>query len=290
MRKISKEAKIGIAFVVALGMLYFGISFLKGVNIFKPANRYYVSFDNVTDLTVSSPILINGYQIGLVHSMELDNENKKVIVAVNMNKGVKIPKGSVMKIDGGMLGGAKVVLESTNSQDFYSPGDTIQGTKASGMMDAVAGVLPQVSSLVPKIDSILTGLQTVVNHPGLINSLDNVDKMTSDLSQSTKYLSSLIVSLNKDVPVITSNFAKVSTNLSQQVNSMDLAASYRSIDSTLKNIQTLTDKLNSKDNSVGLLMNDRQLYDSLSTTLNNASLLLRDVKENPSRYINVKVF
>lgn len=290
MRKISKEAKIGIAFIIALGMLYFGISFLKGVNIFKPANRYYVSFDNVTDLTISSPILVNGYQVGLVHSMELDGESNKIIVAINMNKGVKISKGSVMKIDGGMLGGAKVILESTNSKDFHSIGDTIQGTKVSGMMDAVAGVLPQVSSLVPKIDSILTGLQIVVNHPGLTNSLDNVDKMTSDLSQSTKYLNSLIVSLNKDVPVITANFAKASTDLSQQVSSMDLAASYRSIDSTLKNVQALTDKLNSKDNSVGLLMNDRQLYDSLSTTLNNASLLLRDVKENPSRYINVKVF
>ncbi len=287
---MSKEIKIGIAFVIAIALLYFGISFLKGVNIFKPANTYYVSFDNVTDLTVSSPVVLKGYQIGLVHSMELDQKTKNIIVTINMNKGVKIPVGSTMKLEGGMLGGATVSLDSSNSTQYFSPGDTITGKRTSGLMDAVGGVLPQVSDLVPKIDSILVGLQAVVNHPALINSIGNVESITSDLTRSTRQLNNLIAALNKDVPVITSNFAHVSQDLSKQVNSIDLAASYRSIDSTLKNIQTLSERINSKDNSVGLLLNDRQLYDSLSTTLNNASLLLKDVKENPGRYINVKVF
>lgn len=92
---------------------------------------------------------------------------------------------------------------------------------------------------------------------------------------------------------MTNNMTAVSSDLAGvtgQLKSMDLASSYKSIDSTLKNVQDLSSKLNGKDSSLGLLLNDRALYDSLSVTMGNASLLLKDVKENPSRYINVKVF
>jgi len=290
-KKISKEVKIGIAFVFALFILYFGISFLKGVNIFKPSNSYQVAFDDVTDLTVSTPVILNGLQVGLVNSMHLDDSNKKVIVNINLNKGMKIPVGSELKIDGGMLGGAKVILIPDNTQtQYYTSDDIIPGKRATGMMESVSGLVPGVGNLLPKIDSILTGIQVLVANPALTSSLENVNGITADLKVSTQQLNQLMTVLNKDVPKITSNFANVSEDLSNKVNSIDLVGSFKSIDNTLKNIQTMTDKLNSKDNSVGLLLNDRQLYDSINSTLNNASLLLKDVKENPSRYINVKVF
>ena len=287
---ISREVKIGVAFIIALGILYFGISFLKGVNIFKPANSYYVAFDDVTDLTVSSPVFLKGFQIGLLYSMELDPQTNKVIAVLNLNKGIKIPKGSELRIDGSMLGGAKILLvPAENTGAFYTTEDTIPGKRPLGMMESVSGLIPQVSDLLPKIDSILTGLQTVVNHPGLTNSIDNADKITTELEKSTKQLSHLLAAVNNDVPKITSNLANASQNVSD-LTAKAKAIDLNSINVTLKNIQTLSERINSKDNSIGLLMNDRQLYDSITTTLNNASLLLKDVKENPSRYINVKVF
>jgi len=103
----------------------------------------------------------------------------------------------------------------------------------------------------------------------------------------------MMSSLNKDVPAITGNLSKMSndlTNVSGKLSNLDIEATYQAVDSTMKNIQNLSSKINSKDNSIGLLLNDRQLYDSICGTINNASLLLKDVKENPSRYINIKVF
>lgn len=292
----SKEVKIGIGFVVALFLLYTGINFLKGINIFKPANSYTVIFDDVTGLTLSSPVILNGYQVGLVYSMELDQkEDNKVAVVLNLDKGVKITKGSKIKLDVSLMGSATVVIDKNpETQELYTSSDRIPGIRQLGMMESMSQtVLPQVGNLIPKIDSILSGVQLLVTNPALAQSLQNVNVITSELTTASKQLNQMMTVMNKDIPKLANNMTTVSSDLAQvsgQFKTMDFQKSYQSIDSTLQNIQTLTNKLNSKDNSVGLLMNDRQLYDSLVSTMGNASLLLKDVKENPSKYINVKVF
>lgn len=295
-KMFSKEVKIGIGFVVALFLLYTGINFLKGINIFKPANSYTVVFDDVTGLTLSSPVILNGYQVGLVYSMELDQqEENKVAVVLNLDKGVKVTKGSKIKLDVSLMGSATVIIDKNpETQELYTSSDRIPGIRQLGMMESMSQtVLPQVGNLIPKIDSILSGVQLLVTNPALAQSLQNVNVITSELTTASRQLNQMMTVMNKDIPKLANNMTTVSSDLAQvsgQFKTMDFQKSYQSIDSTLQNIQALTNKLNSKDNSVGLLMNDRQLYDSLVSTMGNASLLLKDVKENPSKYINVKVF
>jgi len=295
MNKISKEVKIGIAFVIAIFLLYYGINFLKGVNIFKSSNTYMVVFDDVTGLTQSTPVTLNGFRIGLVSSMEMDaNDGNKVVTYLNMDKDIKIPKGSKMSLDVSVLGSATIMMEANPyTKEYYSSSDTITGMRKKGMLDAADTMVPQIQQLIPKIDSILIGLQTLVNSPALSQSLTDINQITGDLAKSTKQLNVMMSSLNKDVPAITGNLSKMSndlTNVSGKLSNLDIEATYQAVDSTMKNIQNLSSKINSKDNSIGLLLNDRQLYDSICGTINNASLLLKDVKENPSRYINIKVF
>lgn len=295
-KKFSKEVKIGVAFIIALFILYFGINFLKGINIFKPSNSYTVVFDNVAGLTLSSPVELNGFQVGLVYSMQLENDTaNKVAVILNLDKGVKLTKGSKVKLDVSLMGNATVILEQNPyTEEYYTVDDRIPGVRVAGMMESLGEeVMPQIGALVPKIDSILLGLQLLVNNPALVKSLENVEVITTDLAVSSKQLNQMMLSLNKNIPTMANNMTAVSNDLAgmtKQLKSIDLASSYSSIDSTLRNVQGLSTKLNSKDGSLGLLLNDRALYDSLSVTIGNASLLLKDVKENPSRYINVKVF
>ncbi len=295
MDKISKEVKIGIAFVIAIFLLYYGISFLKGINIFKSSNSYIVVFDDVTGLTQATPVTLNGFKVGLVSSMKLDPNNPKRVGAfLDMDKGMKIPKDSKMSLDVSVLGSANIILETNPyTKEYVSSSDTIIGARKKGMMDAADTMLPQIQQLLPKIDSILTGIQTLVNSPALTQSLSDVNEITGDLAKSTKQLNSMMGALNKEVPVITGNLSKMSndlTNVSGQLNQVDLVSTYKSVDMTMKNIEGLSSKLNSKDSSLGLLLNDRQLYDSINGTISNASLLLKDVRENPSKYINIKVF
>lgn len=295
MAKVSKEFKIGIAFLIAIFLLYYGISFLRGVNIFKASSEYMVVFDDVSGLAISSPVTMNGYQVGLVSTMSLDpNKPGRVVTYLNMNKDIKIPRNGKMYLDVSMLGSATIILEADfKTEDFISTSDTIIGIRKKGLMDAAGDLTPQIGQLVPKIDSILTGIQLLVTNPALNQSMENINAITGDLAKSTKQMNALLAKLNKDVPVITGNLATVSNDfagVSKQVSAMDLHSTYRSVDSTMKNIHYLSSKLTAKDNSLGLLLNDRQLYDSINSTIGNASLLLKDVKENPQKYINVKVF
>lgn len=295
MGKISKEVKIGMAFVIAIFILYYGISFLKGINLFRPSNSYMVVFDDVAGLTQATPVTLNGYPIGLVSSMKLDTEHgNRIITYLDMNKGVQLPKGSKMILDVSMLGSATIIVkESDNKTEFISPSDTIIGIRNKGMLDAAGGMIPQIQNLMPKIDSILTGINVLVNNPALSQSLSDVNQITGDLAKTTKQLNVMMAALNKDVPRITGNLSQASTDfatMSKQFNQIDLASTYKSVDATVKSLENLSAKMNSKDGSIGLLLNDRQLYDSIVNTMSNASLLLKDVKENPSRYINVKVF
>lgn len=286
----SKEVKIGIAFVVCIFVLYYGINFLKGINIFKPANSYLVVFDDVTDLTLSTPVSINGFQIGLVHSMELD-ANNKIVATINLNKGVKIAKDSRVKLDVSMLGNATILIEENPVKNsFYSPGDTLYGERVKGLMDAGADLVPQIAILLPKIDSIMSSLQIIAGNPAIARSLENMEAITANLASSSADLSSF---MKKDLPRLSNTMGSIASNVdgvTKKFNSMDLVSTYNSVDSTLKNVQHLSTKLLDKNNSLGLLLNDRQLYDSLNVTIGNASLLLQDVKENPKRYINLKVF
>lgn len=295
MDKVSKEVKIGVAFVIAIFLLYYGISFLKGINIFKSSNSYIVVFEDVTGLTQATPVTLNGFKVGLVSSMKLDpNDPKRVIAYLDMDKGMKLTKDSKMSLDVSVLGSATIILEKNPyTKEYISSSDTIIGARKKGMMDAADTMVPQIQQLLPKIDSILTGIQTLVNSPALTQSLSDVNQITGDLAKSTKQLNSMMGTLNRDVPTITNNLSKMSTDLSgvsNQLNQVDLAATFKSVDSTMKNIEDLSSKLNSKESSLGLLLNDRQLYDSINGTISNASLLLKDVRQNPSKYINVKVF
>jgi phospholipid/cholesterol/gamma-HCH transport system substrate-binding protein len=296
-KRISKELKIGISFIICIFILYFGISFLKGLNIFRPTNSYVVIFTDVTDLNTASPVVLNGYKIGLVHSMEMDENNpQRILTIINLNKGVKIPKRSELYIEASMLGSASIIIKPDNkmANGYYAPSDTILGTHKPGKFESLyESLVPQVTALLPRIDTILIGLQKVVTNPALNQSIDNVGSATAQLKTSMANLNVLVAAVNRDVPAITQNMSAISNDLStitSQAKSIDLVATYNTIDSTLRNIQRLSNKINSKDNSMGLLLNDSQLHDSLTSTLNNASLLLEDIKKNPRKYINLKIF
>lgn len=291
-----KEIKIGIAFVIGLFLLFFGLKFLKGVNIFKPSNSYVATFGDVSGLNISSPVLMNGFKVGLVSQMAVDPSNPaKIVVTVDMDKGVQIPKGSKFKLDVSMLGSASLLLEmNPYSKDIASLNDTLMGYAPLGMLDKVQKeMMPQVMVLLPKIDSILTGIQVLVNHPALQSSLANIDATTKNLQQATQSLNQMMLAMNKQVPVITHNLAVTSGNVSEMTtrfNKLEFEKTFAKIDSTMSNVQYISGKFASKDNSLGLLLNDRQMYDSLHKAIGNTSGLLEDLKKNPRKYINLKVF
>lgn len=290
----TKEAKIGLVTILSLVLLYIGINFLKGINLFTPVNRYFVSFNNVEDLTVSSPVYVEGYKVGLVRSISYDYDaaSNNIVVEISLDKEMKINKDSYIVISKSLLGGADLRLHLNKYvSEYLKSGSVIEGRMEEDMMASIQeSILPDIAAILPKIDSIMSGLQAIINHPALSRSLTHIEQTTSNLEVSTRELNRL---LNNDVPVIMGNLKTMSSNFSEvssHIKALDFEKTIREVNGTLANLKIMTEKLNSNENSLGLLMNDKALYENLNKTSQNASDLLLDLRQNPKRYVHFSIF
>lgn len=292
MKYITKEVKIGVAAIVALCILVYGINYLKGIHLFKPASYFYVQFQNINGLTKSSPVYADGYPVGIVRALYYDYEHPGNVVAeIDVDPDLRIPKGSRAELAAEMLGGVRMnLLLANNPRERHEIGDTIPGNLNNGMMEKLGNMVPQIENMLPKLDSILASLNTLLANQAIPATLNNVQNLTASLATTSNHLEKL---MSNDIPQLTSklntlgdNFITMSNNLKQ----IDYAASMQRIDSTLANVKSLTDKLNSKDNTVGLLFNDPTLYNNLSATTANAASLLEDLKNHPKRYVHFSLF
>ncbi len=289
--KYSKEFIVGAIGILALLLIYLMINFFKGIDLFKDGERYYVKFDNIGQVVNSSPIYLNGYKAGNVQGINYDFANMKyVIVTIDIDKRLRIPKGSYAEVNNHMLGGSDVSIVLGNSNKYLAPGDTIEGRLNKGLQGEMGEVIPSVTNMVPKIDSILTSLNTLLATPELYSSIKNVEKLTNDLAVTTAQINSL---LGKDIPQITERMIQMEDDVlavSSQIKDVDYKQMFTSLESTLNNLETITQALNNGEGTAGMLLKDNSLYNKLDSTCSAANALLTDLKQNPKRYVHFSVF
>lgn len=294
MKAWSRNVKIGIAFLVSLVMIYFGINFLKGVNIFQKQNTYISVFDNVNNLNVSSPVLVNGFQVGLVNSIHMmDNDSMDLAVEIRLDKGFKVKKGSKLEFSSDFLGASSVsLLNNPYGTEFLSPGDTILGTRAVGLMDGVARVIPKTDSIMSRIDSVSIALQNLATDPSWLSAIESMSETMKQLESSSKSLKKVMAELENDMPTIGGNLADITNDfkkVSRDLAEIDVQGTFNSLDTTLVNLKQLSESLTSPNNSLGKLTSDTQLHDSLTSTINSATQLLEDIRKNPEKYLSVRL-
>ena len=285
---MKREVKIGLTGIVALVLLFFGMKFLKGVKLFDANDTYYIRFNDAKALSKSSTVYADGFNIGIVSNVSYDyNHPGNVIVAISVNKNVKIPHGTIAALDEAMLGGCTLNMTmGPNPADRYMPGDTIVGSAANGLMGAITGAMPQVEQVLAHVDSLIQTLNALAQNPNLAQTLQNAEQLTASLNESSKQLNTL---LGKDIPQMATTFNKAGENvvtLTDNLAQLDLQATLGKVNTTMDNLQSTTDKLNSPDNNLGLLLNDTALYGNLNTTVNSATYLLQDLQANPQRYVH----
>ena len=293
--KLTKEIKIALVAIVGVLVMYFGINFLKGMNLFSTNNTYYMTFDDIQGLGASTPIYADGYKVGTVDGMEYDyKENGPIKVKVDINKDLRIPQGSKAEIVKDLMGNLQVnLLLANNPRERVEPGGVIPGAVNGGMMDKAANLIPVVEKMLPKLDSILTSVNALLADPALAASLHNVETITSNLTVSTRELNTLMAGLNKQVPgmVRKANGVLDNTNrLTANLASLDVQGTLNKVNQTLESAHQFTEKLNSNQGSLGLLMNDTKLYDNLTSTMSHADSLVIDLKAHPKRYVHFSVF
>lgn len=293
--KLTKEIKIALVAIVGILVMYFGINFLKGMNLFSTNNAYYMTFDDIQGLGASTPIYADGYKVGTVDGLEYDyKENGPIKVKVDIIKDLRIPQGSKAEIVKDLMGNLQVnLLLANNPQERVEPGGIIPGAVNGGMMDKAANLVPVVEKMLPKLDSILTSVNALLADPALAASLHNVETITSNLTVSTREMNTLMAGLNKQVPgmIGKANGVLDNTNrLTANLASLDVQGTLNKVNQTLESAHQFTEKLNSNQGSLGLLMNDTKLYDNLTSTMSHADSLVIDLKAHPKRYVHFSVF
>ncbi len=293
--KLTKEIKIALVAIVGILVMYFGINFLKGMNLFSTNYTYFITFDDIQGLGASTPIYADGYKVGTVDGLEYDyKENGPIKVKVDIIKDLRIPQGSKAEIVKDLMGNLQVnLLLANNPRERVEPGGIIPGAVNGGMMDKAANLVPVVEKMLPKLDSILTSVNALLADPALAASLHNVETITSNLTVSTRELNTLMAGLNKQVPgmIGKANGVLDNTNrLTANLASLDVQGTLNKVNQTLESAHQFTEKLNSNQGSLGLLMNDTKLYDNLTSTMGHADSLVIDLKAHPKRYVHFSVF
>ncbi len=292
MNYFTKEVKIGLAGIAAIAILFFGIKFLRGINMLKATNYYYVEFENVGGLTKSSPVYADGYGIGIVRDITYNYKRPgHVVVEIDVDKEFKMPEGSSGELVTEMLGTIKMnLLLNKKATQWYAPGDTIPGFVNGGLMEEAARLVPKMAQMLPRLDSIVSSLNQLLADPAISGTLHNTERITANLETTTLQLNRM---MENDLPLLTGNLHTISNNfvtISDNLKGINYASTFQKVDSTLYNLQLITGKLNQKDNSLGLLLNDPSIYNNLNATSANAAALLEDLKAHPKRYVHFSIF
>lgn len=291
MKYFTKEVKIGIAGIIALAILYFGISFLKGIS-FSPSHNYYITFKNAKGLAASSPVYADGYQIGIVRNINYNfNEPGKVTVEISVDDDVRVPVGSTATLAEGMLGGCTLNMTlGTNPKEVIAAGDTIIGSDNDGLLSKAAEMLPQVSTVIEHVDSLITTLNQVVSDPNIGKVIGNAEHITANLDNGTRQLNSL---LKNELPQMMRTFDDAGKNISaltSNIAQLDMQQTLNQVNQTIQNVQDLINWIEDPNGNVGLLLKDTAIYQNLNTTISSANKLLIDLQAHPKRYVHFSIF
>lgn len=289
--KYSREFKVGVLAIVCLGILYFGFNFLKGINIFSPTKVYVGTFDRINGLTAQAPVYIKGYQVGLVESIQYDfKQIPAFTVNVSIDKTIELPRGTQMAlVADGLLGGGAIELQlplMPNRAMPYQKGDTLPTHIEPGLIDNLqTGLLANLDSLLNEANILLASLNEQLNEGSIYATLQHIEQITRDLTVSSKDIRALT---HNQLPAIIDKADATIEGLNDIINDVkaaDIQGTVGKVDST---ISTLNAALQSQEGTVGMLLNDKTLYDNLNIALEdldkavlNVDSIMMSIKARP---------
>jgi len=306
--KISNETKIGALAAISIALLILGFNFLKGKTLFEQDKRLYAVFDKVEGLTKSNPVTINGLQVGKVADLhERDKMVSGIIVTIDLTKEVTIPDNSLVFVNKALFGEGNLEIKLGNSNRFVGDGDTLKSTSNPSLLENVQqSVTPAVNNLnsaIQALEVLIANINSILD-PNTKNNLQNVvanaaattAQLRNLLNAQTGALATSLQNMNE----FTSNLNKNNEGINKTVKNLEAATAKLAnadVDGVIKNLQTatnnlneMTSKINSKEGSLGLLINDKSLYNNLQNSVKSLNILLDDVRVNPKRYVSISVF
>ncbi len=313
--KIKREIKIGFFVLVTFVLLAWGFNYLKGRDIFFRGNKYYGVFHKVDGLNDASPIYYHGFKIGTVRDIVIDQtKGDRFIVTFALNKELRLPKNSVAQIYSlDLLGSKGIQFIKGNSNEYLKPNDTLSTSIVADLADQLStNVLPlkdKTEKLISRFDTVLAQVNVLLREDNINNinaaiasfaaSMGNLEAVTAGLAQytgadgnlvrTTRRLDSLLDNLNRQGAFIDTTMQALAA-MSLELKRAQLGSTVASLKATLQQTDTMMQSINNSEGSLGMLINDKTIYNALADASTNLNRLLVDVRYNPKRYVSFSAF
>ncbi len=292
---MKKEIRIALVAIVALIVLYFGLSFLKGASMFTDNNVYYLAFKDVAGVAKNCAIYAGGVAVGEVDAITYDYTHEKPTqVTALLRKKMVVPEGTKAEVKTDLMGNTQVNLILGDAKNApIPPGGTIMGKEDDGIMDQLGSMVPVIDNMLPKLDSIFASINELMADPALKSILTNTKELTAELNKASAQLTKLSIALNKEVPTLlaqTNELLGSTDKMAKGLAEVDVKNTMDKVNATIEELQTTVNQLNSPEGTLGKLINDSQLYDNLTATMADADSLVTDLKAHPKRYVHFSVF
>ena len=314
--KIRREIKIGVVFLLSIGLMYFGFTYLKGRNLFEKSRVFYAKYTNVKGMMSANPILINGLKVGQVTEIDFlpGDTSGLVLVKFIVNNAINIPDNSIARIETDLLGQNAISIRLGNSTKYFSSGDTIPSEIASTIQEEVSlQMLPikkKAENLMLGLDSVIEVIRYIFNEQtrdNIRNSFESIKNTIANLESTTSSIDTFVLTQRGKFDRIISNIEMISLNIrsnNEQITNVihnfsslsdtlvqaNIAHTIMQADRALLETSLILEKINRGEGSAGLLLNNDSLYNKLDRAANELGNLLQDMKQNPNRYVHFSVF
>lgn len=311
--KIKKEYTIVALVLGGLGLLIFGVNFLKGLDLFQKRNVYHVVYNDVSGVTGASPVYYNGYKVGQVIGTKLALDGRgRIVVSFQVNEDrLKIPKDTKVQIYSADLFTRAIQLQMGTSTELAQAGDTLVGDAQLSLTDAVGQQIDplkaKAENMIASIDSVLNSFQDLLN-PQAVSDIDSsftsVRDALASLSRTAERLDRLVAVESVTLTATLNNMETVSATLARNSDEMDHI--FNNLDTLTKELAqgrlrqvmdelALTSaelkkaavSLNSGEGTMGKMLHDDSLYTNLNQASRDLDLLLEDLRMNPNRYLSI---
>ena len=299
---MNKEFKIGFVSIVTMAVLFIGVNYLKGINLFDNNRTIYAVYTNIGGLQQGSGVSINGFKVGIVKNISLlKEENYALLVELSIEDNINIPANSISKIvNEDIMGSKGIALLLGDSNINIEVGDTLTSDIEGSLKDEVnKQVLPlknKAEELISSIDSVVTVITAVLSkdaRASLTKSLESLDytfttmsktmtKVNQIVDQNDERISSIVKNLegnNDEITNILKNFSDLSDDIAKS-----------NIKNLLASLGEVSKKISDSEGSLGMFINDKDLYQNMEKSSKELAALIKDIKLHPKRYVDLSLF
>lgn len=294
-RLTRQTVKIGFFTLLAIVLLYLGITYLKGLTISARSKTYYVAMNDVTGINVATRVFVNGYKVGSVRKLDYDYRNNgETILTLTLDPSIKLPQGTQVQVAQTLFSGALVnlILPEVETGVYLNAKDSIPMStrrSAKSLEQLQSEFVPRISATLSRMDSVLLQANAILSNPNIEPTLAEVRQSAQHINASSAQLQRSLSSL----PVIMERIDHTSSDVesfASRLDSLQLQETIANLESTSRELKSFTQRLNQSNGTVGRLLNEDGLYNRIDSVTTSLDALIRDIKANPKKYVKLSLF